>query len=162
MKRQFESITTGDTSDREIVLSRVFDAPRELVWEAFTNPAKVVKWWGPTGFTTTIEKMDVRPGGTWKHVMHGPDGTDYPNKSVFLEIVPPARISYGHTGGKKGDAGAMFVATWTFEDVGGKTRLTGRMVFAIAAARDHVVRVYGAIEGGRQTLARLGEYLAMG
>ena len=84
------------TADREIVVSRVFDAPRELVWEAWTNPKHVANWWGPTGFSTTIEKMDVRPGGEWKHVMHGPDGTDYPNHSVFIEVVKPERIVYSH------------------------------------------------------------------
>jgi uncharacterized protein YndB with AHSA1/START domain len=149
-----------NTADREIVFSRVFDAPRELVWQAFTDPAQVVQWWGPKGFTTTIEKMDVRPGGTWNHVMHGPDGTDYPNRSVFREVVRPERIVYGHAGGKKGDPGAPFVATWIFEDVGGKTRLTGRMVFPTAAIREHVAKVYGAVEGAQQTFQRLAEFLA--
>ena len=77
----------ADTSEREILLSRVFDAPRNLVWEAWTDPRQVAQWWGPNGFTTTIEVMDVRPGGHWRHVMHGPDGTDYPNDIVFLEVV---------------------------------------------------------------------------
>jgi uncharacterized protein YndB with AHSA1/START domain len=71
------------TADREILITRTFDAPRELVWEAWTNPKHVTHWWGPNGFTTTIEKMDVRVGGVWKHVMHGPDGTDYPNIKYF-------------------------------------------------------------------------------
>jgi len=150
----------GDTADREILMSRVFDAPREMVWAAFTDPMQVVQWGGPRGFTTTIEKMEVRPGGIWRHVMHGPDGTDYPSKSVFQEVVKPERLVFSHTGGKKHDAGAPFVATWTFEDVGGKTRVTGRMVFPTAAHRDHVVKVYGAIEGAKQNFDRLGEYLA--
>ena len=150
-----------DTSDREIVITRVFDAPRELVWEAWTNPEHVVKWWGPRGFTTTIEEMNVRPGGVWKHVMHGPDGTDYPNKSIFTEVVKPERIVYTHGGGKKGGPGAQFVATWTFDALeDGKSRLTVRMVFPSAADRDTVVKEYGAIEGGKQTLERLGEQLA--
>jgi uncharacterized protein YndB with AHSA1/START domain len=145
--------------DREIVLTRVFDAPRELVWEAWTNPKHVVNWWGPRGFTTTIEKMDVRSGGVWKHVMHGPDGTDYPNSSVFKEVVKPERIVYSHGGGKKGEPGAHFVATWTFEALGDKTRVTMRGVFDTAADRDRVVKEYGAIEGGKQTLKRFAEYL---
>jgi uncharacterized protein YndB with AHSA1/START domain len=92
----------GDTSDRAIVISREFDAPRELVWEAWTNPKHVANWWGPRGFSTTIEVMDVRPGGVWKHVMHGPDGANYPNKSVFKEVVKPERIVYSHGGKREG------------------------------------------------------------
>ena len=149
------------SSDREIVITRIINAPRELVWEAWTDPKQVVHWWGPNGFTTTIEKMDVRAGGVWQHVMHGPDGTDYPNKSIFTEVVKPERISYSHGGGKKGVPVANFEATWTFEDLGGgKTRLTGRSVFPTAEARDFVVKTYGAIEGGNQTLARLDDYMA--
>jgi len=148
------------TADREIVISREFEAPRELVWEAWTNPEHVVHWWGPRGFTTTIEKMEVRPGGVWKHVMHGPDGTDYPNKSVFTEVVKPERITYSHGGGRKGARGVHFEATWTFEALDrGTTRLTIRQVFPTAEDRDRIVKDYGAIEGGKQTLERLSEHL---
>lgn len=150
------------SADNEIVISRVFDAPRELVWRAFIDPKHVVNWWGPNGFTTEIETMDVRPGGVWKHVMIGPDGARYPNKSIFKEIVAPERISYSHGGGREdGESpGATFVATWTFEALEPKkTRLTGRMVFPTAEIRDVVVKHYGAIEGGKQTLGRLAAYL---
>jgi uncharacterized protein YndB with AHSA1/START domain len=153
------SKSAAATADREIVHTRLLDAPRELVWEAFTDPRQVAEWWGPAGFTTTVHEMDVRPGGVWRHTMHGPDGTDYPNKSVFIEVVKPERIVYSHGGGKKGGQGVSFEATWTFEAQGEKTLLTGRMVFPTAAARDLVVREYGAIEGGKQTLARLAEKL---
>ena len=149
----------GSTADREIVIERVVNAPRELVWDAFTDPEQVVKWWGPTGFTTTIEIMDVRPGGTWKHVMHGPDGTDYPNKSTFDEVTKPERIAYSHSGGTKGGPGATFQASWTFEAQGNKTKLTGRMAFPTAEARDQVVKFYNAIEGGHQTVNRLEAFL---
>lgn len=150
----------SDTTDREIVVSRVFDAPRELVWAAWTDPRHVVHWWGPNGFTTTIEKMEVRPGGEWVHVMHGPDGTDFPNNSVFTEVVEPERICFIHGGKKKGDPEVQFEATWTFEALGNNTRLTIHMVFPTAADRERVVRDYGALEGANQTLARLAEYLA--
>ncbi len=149
-------------ADNEIVITRVFDAPRELVWEAMTNPKHVVNWWGPTGFSTTIETMDVRPGGVWKHVMQGPDGAKYPNKSIFKELVKPEKIVYSHGGGREDGSGpgANFTATWTFEEVApGKTRITARMVFPTAEARNIVVKEYGAIEGGKQTLGRLAEYL---
>jgi uncharacterized protein YndB with AHSA1/START domain len=147
------------TADREIVTSRVLDAPREVVWEAFIDPQQVVQWWGPRGFTTTIHEMDVRPGGRWRHTMHGPDGANYPNSSVFKEVVKPERIVYTHGGSREGGPGASFEATWTFEAQGQKTLLTGRMVFATAAARDLVVKEYGAIEGAKQTFDRLAEQL---
>ncbi len=152
---------TDTNSDREIVMSRILHAPRELVWQAWTDPQQVTKWWGPRGFTTTIKQMDFRVGGVWEHTMHGPDGANYPNKSVFKEIVPLERITFSHGGGRKTGPGATFTATWTVETVeGGKTRLTGRLVFPSAEARDFVVKEFGAIEGGKQTLERAAEYVA--
>ena len=149
-----------NTADREIVISRVFDAPRELVWKAWTDPEHIVHWWGPRGFTTTIEQMDLRPGGVWKFVMHGPDGTDYANRSVFVEVTKPERIVFTHGGSREGGPAAKFVSTWTFIEQRGKTEVTIRMVFDTAAERDTIVREYGAIEGGEQTLERLQEQLA--
>jgi uncharacterized protein YndB with AHSA1/START domain len=146
-------------SDREIVLTRVFDAPRELVWKAWTDPQHIVKWWGPDGFTDTIETMDVRPGGTWKHVMHGPDGTDYANNSRYLEVAEPERLVYSLHGGKKDAPATDAEVTVTFEEQGNKTKLILRMLFASAEARDTVIKTYGAIEGGNQTLARLADFL---
>ncbi len=144
-----------------VALTRMVDAPRELVWQAWTDPKQVAQWWGPRGFTTTIEKMDVRPGGVWKHVMHGPDGADYPNKSIFIEVVKPERIVFSHGGGRKdGSASAQFEATWIFEAQGDKTNITMRALFKSTAARDEVIKEFGAVEGGQQTLARLDEYLA--
>ncbi len=151
----------ADPAAREIVISRVIAAPRELVWQAWTDPKHVCNWWGPRGFSTTIKKMDFRVGGTWEHTMRGPDGTNYPNKSTFKEIVPLERITFLHGGGREEGPGASFTATWTFETVeANKTRLTGRLVFPSAGARDFVVREFGAIEGGQQTLERASEYVA--
>ena len=155
------NVPAEETAGREIVISREVNAPRELVWEAMTNPKHVVNWWGPRGFSTTIEEMDVRPGGVWKQVMRGPDGTNYPNKSIFKEIVKPERIVFSHGGKREGGPGVNFVSTWSFEKLAAdKTRVTIRMVFPAAADRDFVVKEFGAIEGGQQTLERLGEYLA--
>ena len=93
--------------------------------------------------------------------MHGPDGANYPNKSLFKEVVKPERIVYSHGGGRENGPGASFVATWTFDAMAvAKTRVTIRMVFPSPAERDFVVKEFGAIEGGKQTLERLGEYLA--
>lgn len=152
---------SSDASEREMVISRVLHAPREVVWQAWVDPEQVVQWWGPRGFTTTNVKMDFRVGGVWDRDMRGPDGRVYPNKSVFKEIVPLEKIVFTHGGGPQDGKGASFVATWTFEDVGdGKTRLTGRMVFPTKDARDFVVREFGAIEGGKQTLERAAEHVA--
>jgi uncharacterized protein YndB with AHSA1/START domain len=150
-----------ETADREIIITREFSAPRELVWEAMTNPKHVVNWWGPRGFSTTIEKMDFRVGGVWQHVMRGPDGANYPNRSVFKEIVAPEKIVFSHGGGREKGPGVSFTATWTFDKIEkNKTRVTIRMLFPSAAERDRVVKEFGAIEGGKQTLEKLGEYLA--
>lgn len=149
-----------EAADREIFVTREFNAPRELVWKAMTSPEHVVNWWGPRGFTTTIETMDVRPGGIWKHIMHGPDGTNYPNQSIFKEVVEPERIVYSHGGRREGGPGVSFVATWTFEALAAnKTQVSIRMVFASTSDRDFVAKEFGAIEGAKQTLERLGEYL---
>jgi uncharacterized protein YndB with AHSA1/START domain len=156
-----ESATGLETTGREIVLTRRFDAPRRMVWEAWTDPKQLVLWWGPKGFTTTIEQMDVRVGGVWKLVMHGPDGTDYPNDSVFTEIIPCERFAYRLTGGRKGEPAMQIEKVATFEEQAGGTRVTIRMVFASAEVRDRNVREYGSIEGGKQTLERLAEHLSL-
>jgi uncharacterized protein YndB with AHSA1/START domain len=157
---ELEDFLTAALAEREIFISRVFDAPLEKVWDAWTDPKQVVKWWGPRGFTTTIHEMDVRPGGVWHQTMHGPDGANYPGKSVFAEVIKHKRIVFSHSGGKEGAPGANFKSTWTFEVEGDQTKVTIRMVFDSAEARERVVREFGAIEGGKQTLARLGEFLA--
>jgi uncharacterized protein YndB with AHSA1/START domain len=143
-----------ETSDREIITTRVFDAPRELVFAAWTDPKHVAEWWGPKGFTNTIYEMDVRPGGVWRFVMHGPDGVDYQNEIIFVEVVKPERLVYDHVSGPK------FHMTVTFDEQGGKTKITMRMRFDTAALRDKVAREFGAVEGAKQTLERLAEFLA--
>ena len=148
-------------TDREIVLSRLIDAPQELVFDAWTDPEQVGQWWGPSGFTTTTHKMEVKPGGVWRFVMHGPDGRDYQNKITYLEIVPPERLVYRH-GGDEDLEPVSFHTTVTFVAEGNKTRVTMRSVFPTAEYRDRVVKEHGAIEGGEQHLARLDEHLAGG
>jgi uncharacterized protein YndB with AHSA1/START domain len=144
---------------RAIVGSRMFDAPRDLVWSAWTDPKHLAQWWGPNGFTTTTSEFDMRPGGVWRFVMHGPDGRDYQNRITFDEIVKPERLIYHHGGGDDVEP-VQFRTTVTFEDLGGKTRLTWRGVFPSAAERERVIREYGADKGLVQTLTRLGEYVA--
>ena len=153
--------TETNTADREIVICRVVDAPRELVWDAMATPEHVVNWWGPRGFTITMEKMEVRAGGEWKYVMHGPDGAEYLNHNVFTEVVKPERMVFLKGGARKGGGTEVnAVSTWTFDVVEEKkTRVTIRMVFETAAFRDKVVKEYNAVQGGSETLARLGDFL---
>ena len=103
--------------------------------------------------------MDVKPGGVWRFVMHGPDGRDYQNKITYVEVVEPERLVYKHGGDKEVEP-VNFQVTVSFAEEDGKTRLEMRMVFPSANARDHIVQTYGAVEGLNQTLGRLGEYVA--
>lgn len=153
-----EQINPIDTADREIVLSRLLDAPRELVFAAWTDPEQVVQWWGPRGFTTTNHEMSVTPGGVWRFVMHGPDGRDYKNKIIFTEVIKPERLVYRHAGEEEHED-VRFHVTVTFQAQGRKTLLTMRSLFATAQERNDVVTKYGAIEGGKQTLERLAEHV---
>jgi uncharacterized protein YndB with AHSA1/START domain len=130
-----------------------------MFWNAWVDPKQVVKWWGPKGFSTTIHEMNVKPGGVWNLTMHGPNGVDYPNHSVFVEVVKHEKIVFDHGGAKAGGPEAAFRATWVFEDLGGKTKVTMNMVFPSAEALQEVVKAYGAVEGGKQTLGRLAEQL---
>jgi len=142
---------------REIVLTRLFDAPRELVFNAWTDPAHIDQWWGPNGCRNETFEMDVRPGGMWRYVMHAPDGTDYDNRSVYHEVVAPERLVYTQGSDIENDPAAFHV-TVTFAALGNATQLTIRMRFATAAQRAATV-AFGAIELGQQTLARFAEHL---
>jgi uncharacterized protein YndB with AHSA1/START domain len=148
------AISTG-TEDREITGNRIFDAPRELVFKMWTDPEHIVKWWGPVGFRNTIFEMDVRPGGKWRHIMHGPDGVDYKNESIYLEVVAPERLVYQHV------SAPGFISTVSFEDLGNKTKVSMHMLFETAEVRDTTVKIFNAIEGLQQTLQRLADQLAV-
>lgn len=145
--------------DRTIHITREFDAPRNLVFEAFSQPVHIGKWWGPNGFSTTTKIMNFKVGGEWIFTMHGPDGTDYPNRVVYTEIKKPELLKYDHFAGYE-DTGdpPHFKATISFTDVNGKTRVDMYMVLPTIEKLKEVV-AYGAVEGGQQTLARLSEFL---
>jgi uncharacterized protein YndB with AHSA1/START domain len=145
-------------ADNELVLSRLLNAPRTLVFDTFTEPRHINKWWGPNGFTTTTHEMAFEVGGRWRFTMHGPDGTDYPNLIVYTEIVRPERICYDH-GDDVENAAPGFRVKVSFEDRGGKTFLTLRMTVESAAQLEEMKK-FGAVEGGNQTLERLEQYLA--
>jgi len=155
------SASTVTTSDREIVLSRVFDAPRAIVWKAYTDADRLAHWWGPRGFTTRTSSMNVQPGGDWRFVMIGPDGHEYQNRIIYVEVAEPERLRYRHAGG--GDTEPVnFEVLVTFEPEAGasdRTRVTMRSIFPSPEALEFVVRTYGALEGGKQTFERLAEYV---
>ena len=149
-----------DSDPRVIIGTREFDAPRELVWQAWSDPKHLSQWWGPDGFTTTTSAFEMRPGGVWRFVMHGPDGRDYENRVMFDEVVKPERLAYHHGGGDDVEP-VQFRTIVTFEELGGnRTRLTMRGTFPSAEERARVIREYGADKGLAQTMSRLGDYLA--
>lgn len=137
---------------REIVTTRVFDAPRETVFEAWTDPEQLKHWWGPRGFTNTFEICEVKPGGVWRYVMHGPDGKNYPNEMRFVEIKAPERIVMDHV------VPPLFRLTAIFEELGNQTKLTFRQLFETAAIYDGVKRF--AVPGNEDNLERLAQFIA--
>jgi uncharacterized protein YndB with AHSA1/START domain len=145
------------TADREIVISRVISAPRELVFEAFTEVQHLSRWWGPDRFTTTTRAFEFRVGGVWDFVMHGPDGTDYQEWISWTEIVPPQRSAL-----LRGESGAdpnAFESVLTFAPDGAATGIEMRTVFPNKELRDDAVEKYHVIEGGQQTLSNLAAYV---
>ena len=147
--------------ENEFVMTRVLNAPRELVFEAFTKPEHLIKWWGPRGFTNTFKEINVKPGGVWKFTMHG-WGQDFPNKIVYKEIIKNERISYEHSGDDNPDDNAHFDALITFEEqAGNKTKLTMTLIFKTKEERDATVEQAGAAEGGKQTMDKLEEHIAV-
>ncbi|MED5018292.1 SRPBCC family protein [Paenibacillus chibensis] len=139
-------------AETELVASREFDVPRELVFRAWTTPDLLARWWGPKGFTHTFYECDVRPGGAWKFTMHGPDGTDYPNHNVFVEVMPSERIVLDHLSGHE------FRITATFEDFEGRTKVTFRQLFKIKEEFEQAKPI--CLEANEQQLDRLGKVLA--
>jgi uncharacterized protein YndB with AHSA1/START domain len=139
------------STGREILFTRILNAPRELVFKAWTDPAHIAKWWGPTGFTNTFDKFDFRPGGAWRFTMHGPNGVDYKNEIDFVEIATPERIVLRHINPPH------FTITVTLEDLGGKTRLTWRNLFDTVDEFEGVKSF--AVDGLRQNIDKLEAHL---
>jgi uncharacterized protein YndB with AHSA1/START domain len=144
------------TADREIVVTRLIDAPRELVFEAFTEREHIEQWWAPRGATT--HEMDVKPGGFWRYSQPGRGSSLTPFKVEFIEISKPTRLVYDY-GTDAANAPEPVRTTVTFEDQDGKTKVTLQLLFATAAERKQAVK-YGAIVGAMQALETLADYLA--
>lgn len=146
-------MSTENTADREIIVSRLLNAPIASVWEAWTNPDHIKQWWGPNGFTNTITKMEVVPNGLWNLVMHGPDGTDYDNESVFTEVIWHKKIAYHHISGHE------FIASIQFEERGNQTYIHWQMLFESKKELMRIMKLYDISEGLKQNTDRLENYL---
>jgi len=138
--------------NNEVISSREFDAPREVVYQAWTTPELLARWWGPKGFTNTFHEFDLRPGGAWRFDMHGPNGANYPNHIIFTEIVPPERIVFDHISKPE------FRVTASFEDRNGRTLITYRQQFK--HSREFELAKTYCVEGNEQNFDRLCELLA--
>lgn len=136
---------------REIVTTRVFDAPRDIVFEAWTDPAQLKLWWGPKDFTNTFHSFEMKPGGVWHYTMHGPDGKDFENESRFVEIVPPERIVLDHISAPR------FRLTALFEEVGSRTKLTFRQLFESPSVYTQVK--HRAVPGNEDNMDRLANFI---
>jgi uncharacterized protein YndB with AHSA1/START domain len=141
----------------EIKINRVYDAPLSVVWDAWTDVAQVAQWWGPRGFTLTTHSKDLRTGGHWNYTMHGPDGTDYPNKTKYLEVQKHHKLVYDH--GANDSQPALFRVTVYFSEVNGKTKMEMTMSLATVEAATEI-RKFIKKAGGDGTWDRLAEYLA--
>lgn len=137
----------------DLVLTRTFDAPRKLVFKAWTDPKHVAQWWGPHGFTTTIHEMEVRPGGAWRYAMRGPDGREYPFDGVYVEVSQPERLVFDGTIHGSPDQRVWTEVTFTEKE--DKTEVTVRQVFSFVSDATR-----GAAIGWNQQLDRLVEFLA--
>lgn len=142
--------------DNQLIYTRVLNAARELVWEVWTQPEHLKEWWGPQGFSLTHKGMELKPGKAWEFVMHG-FGQDYHNNIEYQEVEPPVLLSYRHS---DPEGSLSFDVVVTFEDLGSKTLLTMRSVFASAEVIAELNRKVNALEGGQQTLDKLEAYLS--
>jgi uncharacterized protein YndB with AHSA1/START domain len=147
---------TTKTKSNEIKLIRIFDAPVEAVWDAWTDPEQVAKWWGPRGFTITHHSKDLRPGGSWKYTMHGPDGVDYPNVTKYFEVEKHKKLVYDHGGSE--DREPLFRVTVLFSAIKDKTKMDMTMTLSSPEAADEI-RKFIKKAGGDSTWDRLAEYL---
>ncbi|WP_316636444.1 SRPBCC domain-containing protein [uncultured Flavobacterium sp.] len=142
----------NNTTNRAMHVSRLLNAPIDLIWEVWTNPEHIANWWGPNGFTTTIQTMDLKPEGEWRLTMYGPDGKTYLNRSTFVEIAPFKKIVFQHYN-------PNYLATITFEAKENKILLDWTGVFETDELYETVVKAFKADEGLIQNVDKLETYL---
>ncbi len=148
--------STAEPGRQDIVTTRIFDAPRDLVWRAVTDPEFIPRWWGPRSLTTTVEQMDVRPGGIWRFVQRDAEGNEYAFRGVYHDITPPERLIY--TFEFEGMPGHVLLETVTLEDLNGRTKMTDRSVFQTVEDRDGML-ASGMEEGAAESMDRFAELL---
>jgi uncharacterized protein YndB with AHSA1/START domain len=158
VESQASTLTVTTPSEREILMTREFNAPRALVFEAWTNPEHVAKWFAPRPFTLPVCEIDLRPGGRYHYVMRGPDGADYPMGGNFIEIDPPGKLVYTDRFEIEGMPARESTITLTFEERDGRTLMTMHTVYESAEDRDAVLAMQ-MVEGMTQTLDQLAELL---
>lgn len=141
------------TESRSLSISRTLQAPIELVWEVWTTPEHIAQWWGPNGFTNTIQKMDVQEGGEWKLTMHGPDGTNYPNRSIYKEVIPYKKIVFEHFN-------PHFITTVHFEAIGQTTIMNWSALFDSEEMLQTIIKAHKADKGMRENVEKLESYLS--
>lgn len=158
--------TTTETSGHALVVTRLFDAPRSLVWEAWTQAEHISQWWGPKGFSTRVETLEFRPGGTWRYIMTAPDGKEYPVIGEFLEIVEPEKIVGVDHFGEEYQAvidpsklPSQVIMTTIFEEEGNQTRITITMTHPSAEDKAKNEQM-GAVHGWNAGFDQLADYLA--
>ncbi|TDE14414.1 SRPBCC domain-containing protein [Dyadobacter psychrotolerans] len=140
------------TETRELRTTQTFSAPIDLTWEVWTNSKHIANWWGPVGFTNTIHTMDFQEGGEWKLTMHGPDGQNFPNRSIFREIIPFKKIVFEHFN-------PHFFTTVLFESTDKKTMIDWSLLFDTAELYEVIVKAHKADEGQKQNMEKLQRYL---
>ena len=139
--------------EKKLQAVKVFKVPSDLMWKVWTDPEHIVNWWGPDGFTSTIHKMDFQEKGEWKLTLHGPDGTNYPNRSIFREIIPFKKIVFEHFN-------PHFITTILFEPKDEDTQLDWSMLFDTDEMGDIIIKAHKAEEGLKQNIERLEKYLS--
>jgi uncharacterized protein YndB with AHSA1/START domain len=150
-----EKYNTFKQEENILIHTRILDAPRDLVWEVWTTPEHIKEWWGPNGFSLTTKSMNVEPGKIWDSIMHG-WGRDFDNKIEYVEVKKPSLLSYRHFGESED---YNFTVSILFAEVEEKTLLTMKSIFKSKAIIEELNRRVNAIEGGKQTLNRLENYL---
>lgn len=153
-----------DRDSRQLIVDRTFDAPRDLVWAAFTEPGRIAQWWGPRGWSTTNKQAEIRVGGVWHYCMHGPDGMESWGKAEYTEITPKDRIvyrdSFSDPDGNTNEQMPAILITFEFQDVAAKkTRVYSTAEFPTVEGLEQVAEM-GMVQGLSETLDKLAEYLA--
>jgi len=134
-------------------MAKTFEAPIDLMWKVWTDPEHIVNWWGPDGFSTTIHKIDFQEGGEWKLTLHGSDGTNYPNRSIFIEIITRKKIVFEHFN-------PHFITTVIFESTGAETQVDWTLLFDSAEMCETIIKAHKAEEGQKQNIEKLEKYIS--